>query len=155
MSDRKGSPYPEIKADWHRYGERTELSPLCQFTAWMVLCKSWVYTHRLPPLGETHNMKHCFPLCMSACMWRFVRGFLCLDIQWCYLSVTLHSRRQHTYNLLSTTLIQRALILQMRCKVAPGIPEKWQVHWLTVTPPQYQFDDTPLQTTHQCHFAKS
>lgn len=64
MSNGKGSKFPEIKADWHRHRERTELSPLCQFTAWMVLCKSWVYTHRLPPLGGTHNMKRFFTVCV-------------------------------------------------------------------------------------------
>ena len=73
MSCGEGSKLTEIK-DWLAERERgsNELSPLCQCTAWMVLCKSWVYTHRLPPLGSTHNMRRYFIVCVC------VRARMCV-----------------------------------------------------------------------------
>lgn len=50
--------------------------------------------------------------------------------------------RQHTYKLLSR--FKRAQIIHPRCRVARGFPKKWQLHWLTITPPQYPFDDTHI-----------
>lgn len=99
MSDAEGRKFTEIK-HWlaERAGGSGELSPLCQYTAWMLLCKRWVYTHRLPPLRGTHNMRRA-RACAHACAWclcGWVRGYMCVNIQ--YLSATFHAQRhKHTY----------------------------------------------------------
>lgn len=157
MSHGEGSKFTEIK-DWlaERVRESNELSPLRQCTAWMVLCKSWVYTHRLPPLGGTHNMRRYLTVCMCVCAWKvcvcvggLVRGYMCMNIQWRYLSVTFHAQDTSTHytdskhtNYCPELWFKRAQIICPRCKIARGIPMNWQLHWLTVTPPQYQFHDT-------------
>lgn len=115
MSDAEGRKFTEIK-HWlaERERESNELSPLCQYTAWMVLCKSWVYTHthRLPPLGGTHNMKRARVCASVAFVWVGTWVHVCehtMAIPLSYISRTKTQThilyRQHAYK--TIVLIQK------------------------------------------------
>lgn len=112
----------------------------------MVLCKSWVYTHRLPPLGSTHNMRHYLIVCVCLCMWG---GYVSMCV-WTYngdtsqLHFTHKDMSAHYTDSIHTIYcserwFKRDQIIYPRCKIAQGFPMKWQLHWLTVTPSQWQF----------------
>lgn len=146
MNERWGRK--EVHRDKRLIGREKESTMNFLPSVSILLCKSWVYTHRLPPLGRTHNMRRNLPVC--ACMWR-VCG--CRDesvsIQWWYLSVTCHAPRpEFTYctnGIHEIYCPERSKWLWSSIQAVRwhwGFPMKWQLHWLLVTPPQHTTDQT-------------
>lgn len=155
---REGSKFTVIKA-WlsEKHRESNELCPRHQYTACMVLCKNWVYTQRLPLLSGTHNMRHYLTVCVSMCClcgwvgtWVHVYEHT-IVLPLSYISHTHKDTSTHTTKraFIQTIVLNtnsRVQIIHPRYKVARGFPIKWQLHWIIVTPSQYQFDDTSANT---------
>ena len=116
MSCREGSKFTEIK-DWlaerEREGAMNFLPSVSVLLGWCYVRAECTHTDylRLVQLITWGTTSLCVCVCVCG---GGVREYVCVNIQWWYLSVTFHAQRhertlyrQHTYNLLFWALIQK------------------------------------------------
>ncbi len=114
MSNGEGSKFTEIK-DWLGEKERAMnfLPSVSTLLGWCYVRAECTHihthTHRLPPLGGTHNMRRnltvCESVCVCVCVCGLVRGYMRVNIHLSYISRT-------NTRIIETAYIQTIVLIQ-------------------------------------------